>query len=137
MAALIDLDEAEVAFADRLTSLPYEEWLRVLPGQETATVETIVRTAWNRVEARIPNRFAPRSFTAIVRADFDGELYRLPLTPITVTTVELFDDEAGAYIEQAALRLASYAFECRGEYDDHRGFHDSGAADLLRQYVRL
>lgn len=178
MAALIDLTEGAVDVNDRQPTLDVaRDWLRLDQGHEISTVAASISAAWERVEARIPNRYAPRSFTAIIRADLEGELYQLPLTPVTVAEVELFDADNGLYvaqtalkagplpgsfylpsagvwrltgtagpvtvtaapsgIEQAVLRLVTYAFERRGDFDDHRGFHDSGAADLLRQYVRL
>lgn len=167
MAALIELTEDQVDSDDRLEEGILTDWARLDPGQEPFLARRIVGAAWERVEARIPNRYVPRGFTAIIRADEAGELYQIPLKPVTLTAVELFDAEAGAYaaqsalkagpldasfvlplcdvwrltgsagpatevaapgaIEQAVLRLANYAFERRGEYDDHRGFHDSGA----------
>lgn len=181
MASLIDVTEAQLFYNDRLPIIQPDQWLRLDPGQDIETVHMLVISAWERIEARIPNRFAPRDFTVIIRTDEDDELVYLPLTPVTVATAELFDPDTGTYTAQsvpkagpepgsvylsdcgiwrlsgmsgpavavdaprsvhhAVLRLVAYAFENRGDvghdFDMEGAFIGSGAADLIRAYVRV
>ncbi|NJO37686.1 MAG: phage gp6-like head-tail connector protein [Rhizobiales bacterium] len=183
MASLISLEEAQLAFEQRASLGGYalvKEWLRVDPGDFDAEVSRLFNVAWQRVEARIGHRYAPRAFTAIVRADRSNELISLPITPTTIATVEKFDPDTGLYAVQSALKagpepssyvlpdsaawrltgtagptpaqlapfsivqavflIVAYMFENRGDVGhDFKGegyFVGSGAADLLRHYVR-